>query len=107
MCCSLDTHSFPFNYLQRGSFLSRDKNTLARIAELTKEKGSGGVGTAKQSGNFVFQHLSAEEVQQKGETKKRLKKTQSVPAAKRVKPDRSFFSMDANSQSSSIFSQIL
>ncbi|XP_071549080.1 claspin-like isoform X2 [Panulirus ornatus] len=85
---------------KRGSFLSRDKTTLARIAEFTKDKGTV-VGGAKQGGNFVFQHLSAEEVQKMESTK--LKRTQSLPTTKRTKLDRSL-SMDAsNKKSSSIF----
>ncbi|XP_066959970.1 claspin-like isoform X2 [Macrobrachium rosenbergii] len=91
---------------KRGSFLSRDKNTLARIAEITKGKVNG-VGTAKQSGNFVFQHLSAEEIKEKEGKAKTVNRSQSLPASKRTKHDRSFFSMDASSQSSSIFSQLL
>lgn len=84
---------------QRGSFLSRDKTTLNRIAEITKDKGDV-VGGAKQAGNFVFQQLSAEEAQAKSNKPKR---TQSVPCAKKARLDRSFFSMDSSKQSSSIF----
>ncbi|KAK8738737.1 hypothetical protein OTU49_003648 [Cherax quadricarinatus] len=86
---------------KRGSFLSRDKNTLARIAELTKDKGSV-VGGAKQAGNFVFQQLSAEEVQEKEESTK-TKKPNSLPISKKLKLDRTFCSMDESSQSTSIF----
>ncbi|XP_069171556.1 claspin isoform X2 [Procambarus clarkii] len=86
---------------KRGSFLSRDKNTLARIAELTKDKGSV-VGGAKQAGNFVFQQLSAKEKQEKEESTK-LKSTSNAPISKKPRPDRCFFSMDVSSQSSSIF----
>lgn len=86
--------------VQRGSFLSRDKNTLARIAELTKDKGSV-VGGAKQAGNFVFQQLTAEEVEKKENAK--IKRSSSLPAAKKARLDRSFFSMDESKQSSSIF----
>ncbi|XP_064080622.1 LOW QUALITY PROTEIN: claspin-like [Macrobrachium nipponense] len=97
----------PYSILaKRGSFLSRDKNTLARIAEFTKGKVNG-VGTAKQSGNFVFQHLSAEEIKEKEGKVKTMNRSQSLPASKRTKHDRSFFSMDPSSQSSSIFSHLL
>lgn len=85
---------------KRGSFLSRDKNTLARIAELTKDKGSV-IGGAKQAGNFVFQQLTAEEVEKKESAK--IKRTSSLPVAKKARLDRSFFSMDESKQSSSIF----
>ncbi|KAK3894227.1 hypothetical protein Pcinc_001989 [Petrolisthes cinctipes] len=90
----------PFSIMsKRGSFLSRDKATLERIAEITKDKNDV-VGGAKQAGNFVFQQLSAEEVQA---TTNKLKRTQSVPSAKKARLDRSFFSMDTSKQSSSIF----
>ncbi|XP_042207503.1 claspin-like [Homarus americanus] len=95
------TKNLPPLLPKRGSFLARDKVTLARIAELTKARGAV-VGGAKQAGNFVFQQLSAEEVQKKVESTK-VMKAHGLPASKRPRVDRSFSSMDITSQSSSIF----
>ncbi|CAL4101258.1 unnamed protein product, partial [Meganyctiphanes norvegica] len=91
---------------KRGSFLSRNKSTLAKIAELTKDKGST-VGGAKQGGNFVFQQLSSEEVEaQKEQAETKLNRSVSAPAMKKARLDRSFFSLDETKQKSSIFKHL-
>lgn len=93
---------------QRGSFLSRDKTTLARIAEFTKDQ-KHVVGGAKQGGNFVFQQLSAEEIQEeklvKEEVEVSLKKRHSLPMTKKAKMDIS--SKDKNNRSSSVLLKYL
>lgn len=90
---------------QRGSFLSRDKSTLARIAEFTKDR-KDVVGGAKQGGNFVFQHLSPEEVQgEKLEERVEVsrKKRHSLPITKKAKVQIPSRGIDDNSSSSIIF----
>ncbi|XP_050731399.1 claspin-like isoform X2 [Eriocheir sinensis] len=91
---------------KRGSFLSRDKSTLARIAEFTKDQRDV-VGGAKQRGNFVFQQLSADEVQEeKLEVEKvevTLQKRHSLPITKKAKVDLSSKGSGNNRLSSVIF----
>lgn len=86
--------------------MSRDKKTLARIAEFTKDR-KDVVGGAKQGGTFVFQQLSAEEVQkEKLEEEKvevNLKKRHSLPLTKKAKVDLSSKSSDKSRLSSVIF----
>ncbi|XP_033606805.1 claspin isoform X3 [Cryptotermes secundus] len=49
---------------QRGSFLARSRNALARIAELTRSSTGGPVVGPKNSRNFVFATLSPEKVEE-------------------------------------------
>jgi len=91
---------------KRGSFLSRNKSALAKIAEFNKEKGNT-VGGAKTGGNFVFQQLSAEEVEVKKEqAETKLNRSVTAPAMKRARLDRSFFSLDETKQKSSLFKHL-
>lgn len=93
-----------FVSLQKGSFLSRDEFTLKRLAEFTKENHS--VGGARQGGKFVFQTLTEEEVEEQSKVKKKaMKDVENLPA-KRIRMERSFFSMDERVQSSSIFKHL-
>lgn len=55
----------PFQLVtQRGSFLARGQNALARIAELTRSSAGGPVVGPKNSRNFVFATLSPEKVEE-------------------------------------------
>ena len=47
-----------FDFQRRGSFLSRDKDTLAKIANMSKSKSAVNPSGARSSGKFVFQVIS-------------------------------------------------
>lgn len=92
---------------KRGSFLSRDTTTLARIAEFTKD-GRDIVGGAKQGGNFVFQQLGADEVKKKEEDEENIGATQNrrnslPPKAKKAKMDKFSWNIENSQSSSSVF----
>ena len=78
------------------------KPTLIKtIKEKMKDMNAGPVNVAKQSGNFVFQSMTAEEVDQKRteEKKRKTAKDAPIPAAKRSRSERNFFNKAVDSNS--------
>lgn len=87
---------------QKGSFLSRESETLEKLAEMTKGKSEAKTGTtAKNTNNFVFAAVSPppknneDTSRATGEQHKRKKKNATAPTSKRAKVDRT---LDENSQ---------
>jgi len=67
---------------QRGSFLSRNSDTLERIAELTKGSCESRTGTgAKNTKNFVFAALSPDKGVEDHESQKKTKAPRKRTAA--------------------------
>ncbi|RXG67299.1 Claspin [Armadillidium vulgare] len=105
---SQETSLFQSSLKKRGSFLARDNSTLERLASFAKENVSNVVGGARQGGNFVFQTLTVEEVEKRSKEveAKRVRDNIGKPPLKKMRIERSFFSMEETVQSLSVFKHL-
>lgn len=88
--------------------MARDNSTLERLASFAKENVSNNVGGARQGGNFVFQTLTEEEVEKRSKELEARKVRGNIgkPPPKKMRIERSFFSMEETVQSMSVFKHL-
>ena len=89
---------------KKGSFLTRESQTLEKLAEMTKGKSESKTGTtAKNTNNFVFAAVTPPKKASEDQNQKKKKPNKSHhqgPAQKKQKFDRT---LDENSKNSTIF----